>query len=138
MPGNLGAADLGTPTARVMPNSLCRAFSHRRDIAAVVNQYQNGESQVSLWVTTGASRKSWTCPRRLTSSALATLRSFYDSCNGPQKAFFFYDLVNHKDAVYDPSGTATTGRYTVRFDGPWQQTSVPGRSDCPVSFVEIA
>ena len=38
----------------------------------------------------------------------------------------------------DPTGIATTGRYTVRFDGEWSQTVGLGRSDVSIELIELA
>lgn len=121
----------------MLPNNLCRAFSHRREMAVNVNLYKDGASQVGLLVSAGAPRLAWSLGYRLSASALVTLRGWYEAWQGSQWAFYFYDLANEKTAVYDPTGAATTGRYTVRFSGGWQQSMGIGRGDVQVELVQV-
>jgi hypothetical protein len=133
VPGSVAAA---APTT-VLPLSLCKAFVHSREYALVENEYRNGESQRSLLVA--SSRKSWRLAKRLTASAMKTLRDFYDARNGPQQSFYFYDVFETSPKFgYDPTGVATTGRYTVRFEGPWEQSCGMGRVDVNIALVQLA
>jgi hypothetical protein len=67
------------------------------------------------------------------------LRDFYNARNGPQEAFYFYDPFETVPKFsYDPTGVATAGRYTVRFDSPWQQSGGPARLDVQLAVVQIA
>ena len=133
MPGSVPNA---APTT-VLPWSLCKAFNHSREYILLENEYRNGESQRSLLVQT--SRKRWSTPRRLTPALLATFRDFYDARKGLHEPFYFYDPwdTNPKFS-YDPTGQATTGRYTVRFDGPWDQMAGLGRADVQVNLIQLA
>lgn len=132
MPGNVSNA---APTT-VLPLSLCTKFVPSREIAMDENSYADGESQRALLVAT--SRKSWKLSKRLAPTALATLRAFYVARNGPQQPFYFYD-PNDSGFSYDPTGAATVGRYTVRFDGPWAQVIGLGRADVSdIALVELA
>jgi hypothetical protein len=119
----------------VLPLSLSKAFSNSREYAVIENEYKNGESQRSLLTST--SRKSWRMSKRLTPSALATLRTFYDARKGPQQPFYFYDPAD-SGFTYDPTGVQTLGRYTVRCEGNWEQTVGPGRADVNIALVELA
>lgn len=120
-----------------MPRSLCRAFAHSREYAILENQYRNGESQRSRQVET--SRKRWQLAKRLTPAALAALRSFYDARGGPHEPFYFYDVFEtFPKFSYDETGVSNEGRYTVRFEGNWEQAVGIARSDVPsVALVEI-
>lgn len=40
--------------------------------------------------------------------------------------------------VFTSPGASTVGRYTVRFNGDWQQSSTPGRSDVALELIELA
>jgi hypothetical protein len=136
MPGSVGYAAVGSP-ARVLPYGLCRSFAHRREVAIQANVYRGGESQVGLLVTAQSFRCYWSQSRRLSPDDIATLRSFFATCSGPYLAFYFYDTANEKAAVYDATGAATTGRYTVRFEGAWSESREIYRGVVPVSLVQV-
>lgn len=133
MPGSVANA---APTL-VMPRFLCAAFQHTREYQVLVNEYKNGEVQTNA--LTADSRKRWQLSVRLTPTAIAALFAFYVSMNGPQGEFYFYDFYETDPQFsYDATGVATTGRYTVRFDSPWQQASFPARSQSDFILQEIA
>ena len=133
MPGSVQNA----APATVLPQSLCRAFTHERAYPLIENEYKNGESQRSVLATN--SRKRWRLTKRLTPAALQTLRTFYDARNGTTEPFYFYDPYDTNPKFsYDPTGQVTTGRYTVRFNSDWQQSSGPGRSDVEIELLELA
>ena len=133
MPGSVQNA---SPTT-VLPQSLCRAFTHSREYPVLENEYRNGESQRSVQAAT--SRKRWRLAKRLTPLQLQVLRDFYDARKGPTEPFWFYDPYETVPKFsYDPSGQSPVGRYTVRFDGPWNQSVGLGRADVEIEFVEVA
>ncbi len=131
MPGSVANAE---PT-EVMPLSLCRAFSHAREYSVLVNEYKNGESQRSRQADT--SRKSWKTARRLTPSLLADFRDFYVARRGPTEPFYFYEPWD-SGFTHDPTGVQTTGRYTVRFEGTWEQMVGIARGDAQINLIELA
>ena len=128
MPGSVSNAAPST----VFPLSLCKSFSHSRQYPINANDYRNGESQRGRLADT--SRKQWHITKRLSTTDLATLRTFYNDRKGPKEAFYFYDPPGY----YDPTGVATTGRYIVRFDSGWNQASFMGRMETELSLVELA
>ncbi len=133
MPGSVQNA---APTT-VLPWSLCKAFGHSREFAAIENEYKNGESQRSRLAET--SRKTWKTSRRLTPSVLATFRAFFDARRGPTEPFFFYDPWDADPKFsYDPTGTSLPGRYIVRFEGAWEQSVGIGRADVDLTLIELA
>ena len=133
MPGSVQNA----APATVLPQSLCRTFVHERMYPLIENEYKNGESQRSVLATN--SRRRWRLAKRLTPTALQTLRDFFDARNGSTEAFYFYDPYDTNPKFsYDPTGVATVGRYTVRFNGDWQQSSGLGRSDVQIELLELA
>ena len=133
MPGSVQ----NTAPAVVLPASLSRVFSQSREYALVENEYRNGESQRSLRVAT--SRKSWRLAKRLTPALLQQLRDFYDARSGPEESFYFYDPYETVPKFsYDSTGAAMQGRYTVRFEGGWQQSVGLARGDVEISLVELA
>ena len=133
MPGSVQNA---VPVA-VLPHSLSRAFGHVREYTVIENEYRNGESQRSRLVET--SRKRWRTVRRLAPALLAAFRNFYDNRSGPLEPFYFYDPWDTSPRFsYDPTGVATAGRYTVRFEGAWEQSVGLRRTDLEISLIELA
>ena len=131
-----GAVQNATPST-VLPQSLCRAFAHAREYPVIENEYRNGESQRAAQA--GNSRKRWRLAKRLTPAQLQALRDFYDARKGPTEPFYFYDpYETNPKFSHDPTGVATAGRYTVRFEGEWSQSVGPGRSDVQIELVEVA
>jgi hypothetical protein len=131
MPGSVSNA----APATTLPWGLCKAFGHAREYLVSDNEYRYGESQRGLLAQT--SRKRWQTSRRLTPTALATLRTFYDARKGPHEPFYFYDPWE-TNPKFDPAPSGATGRYTVRFEGTWEQMAGPGRADVGISLVELA
>ncbi len=133
MPGSIQNAAPST----VLPQSLSRAFVHDRAYPVIENEYRNGESQRSALATT--SRKQWRLAKRLTPAQLQALRDFYEARKGPHEPFYFYDpYETNPKFSYDPTGQATQGRYTVRFNGEWNQSAGPGRADVSIELIELA
>jgi hypothetical protein len=127
MPGSVA---LATPTL-VFPLSTSTAFSEQHSFAVRLNEYRGGEMQRATLVST--SRKTFVQTKRLAPAALLTLRAFRDTVK--QTAFYFYHC---KEGVYDATGVLTAGRYTVRFNGDWSQTSYIPRTDTQVTMIEVA
>ena len=133
MPGSIANAAPST----VLPLSLSRSFAPSREYALIENEYKDGTSQRSLQATT--SRKRWKLTKRLTPTQLSALRTFYFARNGPLDEFYFYDPYETSPKFsYDPTGAATAGRYTVRFDGPWQQLVTFSRADADLALAQLA
>jgi hypothetical protein len=133
MPGSVQNA----APAIVLPLSLCRAFVHERAYPLIENEYKNGESQRSVMATN--SRKRWRLTKRLPAAALQALRDFYDARGGTLEPFYSYDPYETVPKFsYDPTGQALAGRYTVRFDSNWSQSTGVTRSDVEIALVELA
>ncbi|GIU74779.1 MAG: hypothetical protein KatS3mg004_1866 [Bryobacteraceae bacterium] len=133
MPGSVqNAAPL-----TVLPASLSRAFVHEREYPVIDNEYRNGESQRFVQATN--SRRRWRLAKRLTAAQLSALRDFYDARKGPTEPFYFYDPYETSPKFsHDPTGQALPGRYTVRFAGSWEQSSLVARTDVSIELVEVA
>jgi hypothetical protein len=85
------------------------------------------------------SRKRWRLAKRLPPIALAALRDFYDARKGATEPFYFYDPYETSPKFsHDPTGQATAGRYTVRFDSEWSQSVGLGRADVSIELIELA
>jgi phage-related protein len=133
MPGSVENAAPST----VLPWSLSTAFARSQEYPVVENEYRNGESQRSVQASN--SRKRWRLAKRLTPAQLAVLRDFYDTRKGPTEPFYFYDpYETNPKFSHDPTGQAVAGRYTVRFNGEWNQSVSLGRSDVSIELVELA
>jgi hypothetical protein len=133
MPGSVQNAAPST----VLPHSLSVAFSRTQEYPLIENEYRNGESQRS--VEGNDSRERWRLAKRLSPAQLQTLRDFYAARNGPVEPFYFYDPYETSPKFsYDPTGGSVQGRYTVRFNSDWNQSSGPGRSDVTIELVELA
>jgi hypothetical protein len=133
MPGSVENAAPST----VLPWSLCRAFVHSREYPILENEYRNGESQRSVLASN--SRKRWRLAKRLTSAQLVTLRDFYNARKGPTEPFYFYDPYETSPKFsHDPTGQAVAGRYTVRFEGAWEQSAGIALIEVTVELVELA
>jgi len=133
MPGSVQNA----VASSVMPWNLYRAFARSQEYPVLDNEYAGGESQRSVLAST--SRKRWRLAKRLAPAELAALRNFYDARKGPTEPFYFYDPwdTNPKFS-YDLTGQQTQGRYTVRFEGGWEQSAGIGLIEVTVELVEIA
>jgi len=133
MPGSVENAAPST----VLPWSLSRAFVRSQEYPVLDNEYAGGESQRSVLAST--SRKRWRLSKRLTPAQLQALRDFYEARKGPQEPFYFYDPWDASPKFsYDPTGQATQGRYTVRFEDGWEQSAGIGLIEVSLELVEIA
>ena len=130
-----GSVQVAAPTY-VLPLSLSSALTESREYPVLQNTYAQGESQRT--VQSSVSRKQFKLGKRLTPSQAATLRAFYEARKGSLQAFYHYHPYETSPLFsYDPTGAATTGRYTVRFEGEWSQETGLGRSDVAISLVEV-
>jgi len=133
MPGSVENAAPST----VLPWSLSRAFARSQEYPVLDNEYAGGESQ--RWVLASNSRKRWRLAKRLPSAQLQALRDFYEARKGPQEPFYFYDPWDANPRFsYDPTGQQTQGRYTVRFEGSWEQSAGIGLIEVTLELVELA
>jgi len=128
MPGNVAAA---VATA-VMPSSLCSVFREARTWPVRESGgYTDGHYQAE--VQAESSRKAWEIGKLLTFAQWLALGTFFETRNGAQKPFFWYPNI----ADYDPTGSYTTGRYLVRFDGALSRTYRLGRQEAGLRLIEI-
>jgi len=121
----------------VLPWSPSRAFVRSQEYPVLDNEYAGGESQRSVLAST--SRKRWRLAKRLAPTELAALRDFYEARKGLEEPFYFYDPwdANPKFS-YDTTGQQTQGRYTVRFEGGWEQSAGIGLIEVSLELVELA
>lgn len=125
MPGSILAPQ---PTL-VMPQSLCLQFSESREYVQLRNQYHDGTPQASQLAQT--SRRTFKFSRRLTSSVLSQLWTFYQNVGGQLQPFLFYNPYEGSPvgSNYDSTGVNTTGRYICAFRNSWTQSTGMLRTD---------
>jgi len=144
MPGNLSAA---VPTT-VLPNSLSTAFTLNSIYPMLTTSYNDGTVERSIiqdGVNPPRRLRTWMLSKRLTTTQLSTLLSFFEARLGGTQPFYFYDPfeVIPGAAVgsnYDGSGASSQGRATVVFRSKsWSHTTVLGRHDVNgLELVEVA
>ena len=122
----------------VFPYLLTKAFTRTSTLEALENKYQNGESQRSLLVN--GFRREYQQTQRFNAAQWATFLAFVESVNGVEQPFWFYDLYETVPLfTVDPTGTATHGKYPVRFDNQDLLLKITlGRSDVPIEIIQIS
>ena len=133
-----GAVSNAAPVG-VLPASLCTAFTEKRDWASRLNEYHDGSRQSAAQFAT--SRKAWTLKQRLSPTVVSALWTFWTA--NQHTAFYFYNPFEPASGQAvgsncDPAGMSLTGRYTVRFNGDWNQATGMGRADCALELLEVA
>lgn len=131
-----GSVQIASPVG-VLPQALFTAFSQISEYACLANTYANGEYQALALVSEYRGR--WKQTRRLTPAVMQTLLTFFLAHNGPQIPFYVYDpLLTSPQFSYDATGTATTGRFTVRFEGSMAiDLDTMVRGNCGLELVEV-
>jgi hypothetical protein len=118
----------------VMPYTLCTAFSEVREYVQLQAQYHDGTLERSQLAA--SSRHTFTLSKRLTATAAAALKTFWDTHQGGLVPFLFYNLI---EGAYDATGNSTQGRYMVVFRGNWSQSTGLLRTEVPqIELVEVA
>ena len=128
MPGTLSYA---SPSG-VFPQMLCTAFASIDSWPVVGSEYPDGNYQSRV---DGVNpRMGWSQTHRLKFAQWTTLAAFWVTKRGGLKPFYFYP----NPTQYDPTGNNTTGRYTVRFDGPLSGTYDLPRWVAGLKLIEVA
>ena len=129
------AGTIRTPDpTTVLPRSLSHAFVETQDCPARLNEYHDGSSQRSSYLS--RTRRTWQLAKHLPAASLIILREFWQArkCD----AFWFYAPKETSPLFsYDVTGVATAGRYRVRFANPWTQTIGLGLPDTNIELVEL-
>lgn len=128
-----GSVVLATPTT-VFPNLLSSAYQRIKTFETITNTYPDATNQRSGLVA--SDRNTWVLTKRLNAAQMASLRSFYNACKGPQTAFYFYDPAD-ANYQYDPTGTQTLGRYIARFQGGLQVAGAYPRVNAQLTIIQI-
>ena len=130
MPGNV---QLATVTS-VLPFSLSTAFTRQSKWEFVANFFSDGRNLRRSLVS--SPRNTWVLSKRLTPALMGQLRTFWNQQQGGTVPFFYYDPYE-SNFTYDPTGSLTTGRYSVRFQGELKVTGSIPRVTVPLQLVEI-
>lgn len=123
----------------MLPFALCKAFTGTRAFDCRVDEYHDGSSDRQAMVAT--SRRSWKLTQRLKPTAMATLKTFWQTY--PTTPFYFYDPFEPASGLsvgsnYDATGASGTGRYTVVFTGNWDETIYIPRAEATFGLIEVA
>ena len=130
-----GSVYLTSATA-VLPESLSRIFTRSQDLAVHENDYPDGASQRERLVE--APRRRWSLSKYLTPAQLQELRNFYSARKGPTEPFYFYDpYATNPRYAHDPTGASLYGRYIVRFEGQWRESTEQCRTNVQLELTEI-
>ena len=118
-----------------MPRHLCSAFQSGSSCVVLRSEYPNGDSQRRALVTTP--QRTWRLAQRLTPSVWNDFLAFYNQVkNGV--TFYFYDSFETSPRFsHDPTGQATTGRYTVRFSSDLTLTARLARLEAAWELLEV-
>ena len=135
MPGNVG-----TPNpVGILPKHLSTKFTEKREWAYLSNQFHDSSTQRAQLVL--GSRKRFSLAEKLTATEANTLKTFFDAHLGGVIPFWFYNPfeVCPPGTNYDPTLATTTGRYVVRFDNDWNQSTGLMRTTSPdIELVEVS
>jgi hypothetical protein len=130
MPGNV---QLAIPQG-VFPYKLARSYQRQRKYEMRTTWFPDGSNVRKSYVASDQS--AWVLTTRLQPSDVTVLLNFY-SARGPYGIpFWYYDMDETR--VFDPTGVATLGRYTVRFQGKISTTGTFPRLDSAVTLLQIA
>ena len=131
MPGNLSTSGV-SPASTVFPLSLSTAYTEANVFPLLTTSYHDGTQERSLirdGVNSPRSARTWTLSKRLTTAQLATLRTFWETCQGGLLPFYFYDPY---DVVswpvggnYDATGLSTQGWYPLLHSRETCGVSIP-------------
>lgn len=119
----------------VFPKGLCSAFSEELRIEPLINVYPDGSSDRAALAINP--RRWFKLTRPLRSADYSLLFTFYQAHRAQE--FYFYNL---RETVpmwsYDPTGSATSGRYIVVFDGGWSEENYNPRFQASLALREVA
>jgi hypothetical protein len=119
----------------VFPEMLSRAFSEVQTWAANVSEFHDGSSQRGSLVD--APRHSWRLTKRLPPAALVALYDFLSL--HVADSFYFYNPSETVPPNHgDETGVATAGRYALRWNSDWSQSTGIALTDAAVELIEVA
>jgi hypothetical protein len=118
-----------------MPSYLCQAFEVDLRLESQLNSYPDGTAErVALAQYT---RHYFKLQHGLTPAQYQALWNFYLAHQAD--AFYYYCLRETVPPwTADPTGVATSGRYTVVFDGAWTDTFNRDRTSAALALREVA
>jgi hypothetical protein len=133
MPGNV---QLALPVG-VFPFRLCKAYQRQKKYEMRVNWFPDGRQIRQAYDAIDGDQSVWSLTTRLKPTDQQTLLGFYDARKGTQVPFYFYDM-DESGYVYDGTGSLTTGRYIVRFQGTFNLTYTRPRVETAFNLIQIA
>ena len=152
MPLNLAPAVAEGAILPVIPQSLCTSFVITEQFPMLHTGYHDMTAERSLitdavpgWDSGNTPRplRVWKLAKRLTDQQLSDLLAFWQSLNGGQLPFWFYDPLDCGTGAvgsnYDPTGTNWQGRVSCFFRGAWRQVTQLSLHSIPsLEIVEVA
>ncbi len=137
MPSNLAPAVV-FPLTRVLPLSLCTSFTETQSFPMLNQSYHDGTVERGLiqdGVNPPRPARVWVLAKRLTTSQLSTLLTFWETTvQGGLYPFYFYDPYDVTGGAkvgsnWDGTGVSTQGRVKAHFRGDWGQRTMLGRHE---------
>jgi len=113
----------------------------------LATQYHDGTTERSLivdGVNPADSIKTWNLAVRRTAADIATLKTFYESHDGPLKSFYFYNPFEPQSghaigSNYDGTGVTVYGRHTCKFTNQeWVEVCDIARTNVTIQLIEVA
>lgn len=146
MPGSLSLATV-SPSSTVFPFSLSLSFVETQLYPLLSTTYHDGTLERSL-ITDGVNSprpaRTWSLSKRLTTTQLSTLRTFWETTvQGGLRPFYFYDPYDvapgsRIGSNYDATGSSTQGRLICFLRGDWSEVTDLGRHNVPnLLLVEV-
>ena len=121
----------------VMPKGLSMAFQEVLYLDADIDEYADGRSTRRVLAVNA--RRSFVTTRPLTDAKLAELRTFYLTVARYGKPFYMYNLrETAPPGSWDSTGASTVGRYTVVWEGGWQESLNLSRHQVSFKLREVA
>lgn len=117
MPGNLDPSE----PSLLMPMTLAAQFQEIHLLDALVDEYADGRSTRRALALNA--RRGFRLTRPLTAFQLDDLRGFYMSFARYGRPFWFYNVRESVPPyTWDDTGSNPLGRYTVVWEGGWNET----------------
>jgi hypothetical protein len=128
MPGTVSQAVATT----VLPYALASEYVECRTWPVIENGPFPDGSYLK-YLQGAADRREWRLGRRLTGVQYAALLAFWTARKGCHQAFHFYPV----QAQHDATGASATGRFLVRFLGPFGTTHSSGLDAAGFGLIQL-
>jgi len=128
MPGIVSQAVAAT----VLPFSLASEYVECRTWPVIENGPMPDGSYLKA-VQGAADRREWKLGRRFTGAQYSSMLAFWIARKGSHQAFHFYPVM----AQHDATGVSATGRFLVRFLGPFSATHSIGLDSVSFALIQL-